>query len=84
MDFAPGLRCQIVSVHHRCFLKDLGRIVVVVGVVGESVIAHDDRPITYRTNRNGRRVVDSDPRCVQTFYGKDQLRPLPYGSLSAF
>lgn len=46
MDFAPGLRCQIVSVHHRCFLSWLGRVVV-VGVVGESVIAHDDRPITY-------------------------------------
>jgi len=39
-----------------------------------SVWAHDDKPVKYRTNRNGRRVVDYDPRCIQTLYGIEQLR----------
>lgn len=34
-----------------------------------TIPAHDDEPVTYKTNRNGRRVVDSDPSCIQSIYG---------------
>ncbi len=77
-DFRPGVRCEIVSVHHPCFLRDIGKVIVVTKVSADTrqVWAHDDRPVTYKVNRNGRRVVDSDPRCVQTVYGMDGLRVL--------
>ena len=38
------------------------------------VWAHEDKPVTYRTNRAGRRVVDHDPRCIQSIYSFDDLR----------
>lgn len=77
-DPEPGRRYKIVKVHHPCFEKSLGKIVVIVSVFpgGRSVFAHDDRPVTYRKNRNGRMVVDSDPRCVQTVYSTDSLEPI--------
>ena len=74
----PGQRYRIVKVHHPCFEKSIGNIVVITKVFpgGRSVFAHDDRPVTYRRNRNGRMVVDYDPRCVQTVYGMDSLEPI--------
>lgn len=74
----PGQRYRIVKVHHACFEKSIGKIVVIAKVFsgGRSVFAHDDRPVTYRRNRNGRMVVDYDPRCVQTMYGMDSLEPI--------
>lgn len=74
----PGQRYRIVKVHHACFEKSIGKIVVIAKVFpgGRSVFAHDDRPVTYRRNRNGRMVVDYDPRCVQTVYGMDSLEPI--------
>ncbi len=75
-DFEPGQRCRIVSVHHECFRKDLGKIVVVkaVNLDFNSVWAHDDKPVTYRINARGNRVVNSDPTCNQTIYGMISLR----------
>ncbi|PCO29955.1 klcB, partial [Escherichia coli] len=49
-------------------------IIVKVHPDTRQVWAHDDRPVTYKTNRAGRRVVDSDPSCIQSIYGFDQLR----------
>lgn len=71
----PGQRWRIVSVHHPCFNKDIGKVIVITKAnhVMRSVFAHDDRPVTYRKNRNGRMVVSYDPRCVQTIYGWDSL-----------
>lgn len=73
---APGQRCEIVSVHHPVFAKEIGKRVIIVKVHPDTrqVWAHDDRPVTYKTNRAGRRVVDSDPSCIQSIYGFDQLR----------
>ena len=53
-----------------------GKRVIIVKVHPDTrqVWAHDDRPVTYKTNRAGRRVVDSDPSCIQSIYGFDQLR----------
>jgi len=76
LNIVPGSRCQIVSVHHPAFDDWLWRFIVVVEVDGSSVRAHDDKPVTYRINRFGKRVADYDPRCVQTYYSIDQLRVL--------
>jgi hypothetical protein len=64
----------------------LGRVVVVVNVNPEfgSVWAHDDKLVTYRTNKHGRRVVANDPRCIQSLYSLEQLRLLPCGSLDSY
>ncbi len=76
VEFKPGQRCEIVSVHHPVFNRYIGKRIIIVKVHPDTrqVWAHDDRPITYKTNRAGRRVVDSDPSCIQSIYGFDQLR----------
>nr|BCU00952.1 hypothetical protein [uncultured bacterium] len=76
--FAPGMRCEVSSVHHPCLSRDIGKRVVITKVNLEfrSVWAHEDKPVTYRTNRNGRRVVDHDPRCIESVYGFEQLHIL--------
>lgn len=72
----PGQRCEIVSVHHPLFAKEVGKRVIIVKVHPDTrqVWVHDDRPVTYKTNRAGRRVVESDPSGIQSIYGFDQLR----------
>lgn len=77
--FRPGVRCEIIAASHPSASRDVGKRVIVDRLNPEygSVWAHDDKPVTYRTNRAGRRVVDYDPRCIQTIYGVDQLRVLP-------
>ena len=76
VEFKPGQRCEIVSVHHPVFNRYIGKRIIIVKVHPDTrqVWAHDDRPVTYKTNRAGRRVVDSDPSCIQSIYGFDQLR----------
>lgn len=71
----PGQRWRIVSVHHPCFNRDIGKVIVITktNYAMRSVFAHDDRPVTYRKNRNGRMVTSYDPRCVETIYGWDSL-----------
>ncbi len=69
-----GSRCKVVSVSHSCFSSIIGKHVVVSKVMGDVVMVYDDSPITYKTNRAGRVVVDRDPRCIQTFFSKSQLR----------
>jgi hypothetical protein len=74
--FQPGTRCEVLSVHHPCFAREVGKIVIVTKVNPDfrSVFAHDDKPVTYRVGRNGRRVVASDPYCIQTIYSMEALR----------
>ena len=78
--FRPGARCEVVSVHHHVFKKEIGKKVIITKVSHDTrqVWAHDDRPARYRTNRNGRRVTEYDPRCVESCYSFDQLRILSY------
>lgn len=47
------------------------------------VWAYDAKPATYRLNRNGKRVCEFDPRCVQSVYHKDSLRILEDRAASA-
>jgi hypothetical protein len=75
-DFRPGVKCRVVGVHLACMAKDIGKVVVVTRADPDLQVlfAHDDRPVTYRTNAKGRRVVDHDPRCIQTVYSMRYLR----------
>ncbi|MGZ8181799.1 MAG: klcB [Methylobacter sp.] len=76
--FRVGQRCQIISMHHPVFAKEIGKVVIVTKVnpANRSVWAHDDKPTKFRINRNGRQVIEYDPRCIQSGYGFDQLRIL--------
>lgn len=76
--FEPGQRCEIISVHHPVFEKDIGKFVIITKLSPHSsqVWAHDDEPIKYRINRNGRRVVEYNPKSVHSIYSFDQLRPV--------
>lgn len=76
--FRAGARCEVVSVHHHVFKREIGKKIIITKVSHDTrqVWAHDDRPPRYRINRNGRRVTEYDPHCVQSCYGFDQLRIL--------
>jgi hypothetical protein len=76
--FCPGQRCEIISAHHQVFRqKQVGKFVIVTSVSRDTrqVWAHDDAEARYRINRNGRKVLDYDPKCVLSIYSFDQLRP---------
>ncbi|EIP3206722.1 protein klcB [Salmonella enterica] len=76
-EFYVGARCEIVSVHHPVFAKNIGTIVKIVTIYDSGCVeAHEDKPIRYRINRRGTQVVDFDPACVRTFYNIDQLKLL--------
>jgi ribosomal protein L17 len=70
---AVGSRCRIVSVNHPCFSSNIGKYVIVARVFDNVVTVYDDKPVTYRINKLGKRVVDYNPSCTQTFYMKEQL-----------
>jgi hypothetical protein len=81
--FAPGVRRQIIEVRWRFDLHRLGKVVVLTHVDRElgAAFAYSDEPVTYKTNRKGRKVIDHDPKCIQSVYLLDELKPLPHGSL---
>ncbi|MBR8087077.1 klcB [Burkholderia vietnamiensis] len=69
-------RYRVTRVHHPVFERDVGKVVIVDRFAGLGMVwAHDDKPVTYRTNRAGRRVVAFDPTCVQSLYHMDDLEP---------
>lgn len=74
--FMPGQRCQVISVHHPVFESEVGKFVIITSVSSSSsqVWAHDDEPETYRINRNGKRVLEYDPKAVHSIYAFEQLR----------
>ncbi|EDD8358767.1 klcB [Salmonella enterica subsp. enterica serovar Enteritidis] len=76
--FCPGQRCEIINVHHPCFAKEVGKHVIITKISAHArvVWAHDDKPPRYRINRNGRKVCEYDPRCIESCYGYDQLRAI--------
>jgi hypothetical protein len=76
-EFYIGARCEVVSVHHPVFAKTIGTIVKIVTIYDSgNVEAHEDKPVSYRLNRRGVRVVEFDPTCVRSFYSIDQLKLL--------
>lgn len=66
---------RIASVHHPVFANLVGREVVAVKISGGSVWCSENKPVTYRTNRLGMRVLDHDPRCCMSLYSPEQLEP---------
>lgn len=76
-EFYIGARCEVVSVHHPVFTKTIGTIVKIVTIYDTgNVQAYEDKPVRYRINRRGDRVVDFDPTCIRSFYSVDQLKLL--------
>jgi hypothetical protein len=80
--FKPGVKCEIVNVHIPAWRDQIGKHVVVIKALDTSIIAHDDKPVRYRINRKGNKVIEYDPRCIGTFYSRSQLRVLPPATLN--
>lgn len=38
------------------------------------ILVHDDKPITFKINRLGRKVVEHDPSCIRSFASLEDLR----------
>lgn len=80
-EFKKGQLCEIIQNDPRHYtmpklFKDrIGEQVIISAVQDNShfVWAYEAKPIRYRINRLGNRVVDFDPRCVTTPYNKDDL-----------
>lgn len=74
--FQVGQRCEVISVHHEVFNHLIGTKVIIARVSPEfrSAWTYEDKPVTYRTNRKGEKVIDYDPKCIQTPYSWDELR----------
>jgi ParB/RepB/Spo0J family partition protein len=70
-EFKKGDICEIVN-HRDQSLN--GKRVVIAQCGDGAVFAFDDAPVTYKTNRAGKRVVDSDPRSIQTVYCIENLK----------
>lgn len=71
----PGRICKVIKKSHPA-VREYGVVRVVKFVPGgsSSVIAHDEKPPTYKKLRNGRQVIDIDPRCIMSFYDIHNLQ----------
>ena len=72
----PGQVCQITSVHHPSFSKQIGQEVVIARIDGEIAYVSKNEPIEYRLSRRGERVTKRDPRCIQTLMHISNLTPI--------
>lgn len=66
---------RIASVNHPVFSSEIGAEVIIQRLVGNVAYVSRNKPVTYRINRLGQRVIDHDPRCIQTLYRVSQLEP---------
>jgi hypothetical protein len=76
--FKPEQRCEIVFEPREALKNRLGKVVIITSVCDATgtVWAHDDKEVTYRRNRKGRKIAYMDPRCIETAYSMEALRPL--------
>lgn len=74
----PQQRCEIVFEPREALKSRLGKVVIIARVCDTTgtVWAHDDKEVTYRKNRKGRKIANLDPRCIETAYSMEALRPL--------
>lgn len=78
-DFNPGTKARVInSGRFPIPYHDLGKVIVVTKVLREEpdlhcVRAYIDRPMTYKINRKGHKVVDFDPSFCQSFYQITEL-----------
>ncbi|GBF73077.1 hypothetical protein PA598K_01362 [Paenibacillus sp. 598K] len=68
----PGTVCRVKC---RFGISPDKLVVVDKQAGGDSYWAYDNRPVRYRINRKGVRVVESDPACIQTIYSAEDLEP---------
>lgn len=66
-EFQPGMVCRLKRG------MDKGKMVVVHKVQEDMLWCYDNRPVKYRTNRRGEKVVEFDPACVMSPYSADNL-----------
>ncbi|KKO51979.1 hypothetical protein XI25_21100 [Paenibacillus sp. DMB20] len=80
--FMSGQVCEIIKNDPRhgtmpkLFPDRIGERIVIAKIVGDYAWCHDDKPVKYRINKNGKRVVEFDPRCVTSPYPLDQLKAI--------
>lgn len=67
-EFEPGTVCHVLNGY-----RNAGKSVVVHQVQEGMLWCYENRPVTYRVNRKGERVIDYDPACVTTPYSPDEL-----------
>lgn len=65
--FKPGVVCNVISG------RNIGEQVVIHQIFEGILWCYDNRPVTFRTNRKGDRIVDFDPACVTSCYSAEQL-----------
>ncbi|MOA48737.1 hypothetical protein D3C78_1715230 [compost metagenome] len=53
--------------------RDEGKKVVVHQIVGNALWCYENRPVKYRINRNGDKVIEFDPACVMSPYSPNNL-----------
>lgn len=67
--FKRGMVCRVVHSRH----GDDGKKVVIHQINGDMFWCYENRPVSYRTNRKGEKVIDFDPACFLTPYSSDAL-----------
>ncbi|GIO33104.1 hypothetical protein J2TS6_42450 [Paenibacillus albilobatus] len=78
--FKRGQVCEIAKNDPRhetmpnLFPDRIGERVVIDKIDGDYLWCYDDVPVKYRINRNGKKTIDSDPRCVTSLYHYSQLK----------
>lgn len=66
-EFKPGIVCRLKNG------IDKGKMVVVQQIQDDMLWCYDNRPVKYRTNRKGQKVIDFDPACVTAPYSPSSL-----------
>lgn len=76
--FHKGQKCIVVQSSSFIPTWRAGTRVIVVSSHPKTrnCFVYEDRPITYKTNRQGRKIVDYDPVCFQTVMSWDKLEPV--------
>lgn len=84
--FKKGQACEIVVNDNRhytmpkLFPDRIGKRVIISNVMSDHVWCYDDKPIQYRTNKNGNEVTAFDPRCVTQPYYFNELKVVKQSS----
>ncbi|MGG1673300.1 hypothetical protein ACIFOE_22215 [Paenibacillus sp. NRS-1783] len=50
-----------------------GKTVVVHQIIHRMIWCYDNRPVKYRINRKGEKVIEFDPACILSLYSPESL-----------
>lgn len=67
-EIEPGTVYRVLNGH-----RNAGKSVVMHQVQEDMLWCYENRPVTYRVNRKGDRVIDFDPACITSPYSPDYL-----------